>query len=70
MGTRRQFVTVIENCALSCNAHYVTQRWLGGMLTNWSTMKTCIDSLQNLCASFFCVLMKFLVLLGFALLFF
>lgn len=48
VGTRRQFVTVIENCALSCNSHYVTQRWLGGMLTNWFTMKTCIDSLQSL----------------------
>lgn len=49
MGTRRQFISVVEDCARNCNAHYVTQRWLGGMLTNWSTIKTCIDNLQSFC---------------------
>nr|YP_009144907.1 ribosomal protein S2 [Euglenaria anabaena]AKJ83354.1 ribosomal protein S2 [Euglenaria anabaena] len=48
VGTKSQFSSIIETCAISCNSHYVTQRWLGGMLTNWSTIKTCIDNLQFL----------------------
>jgi hypothetical protein len=49
VSTRRQFISVVEDCAINCNAHYVTQRWLGGMLTNWFTIKTCIDNLQSFC---------------------
>lgn len=49
VGTKRQFSPIIESCALSCNSHYVNHRWLGGMLTNWSTIKTCIDQLQLFC---------------------
>lgn len=30
------------------HAHYVNHRWLGGLLTNWSTMKICIDQLNEL----------------------
>jgi len=26
--------------AARCGAHYINQRWLGGMLTNWTTIKT------------------------------
>jgi small subunit ribosomal protein S2 len=29
-------------------AHYVNHRWLGGLLTNWSTMKICIQQLNDL----------------------
>jgi small subunit ribosomal protein S2 len=29
-------------------AHYVNHRWLGGLLTNWATMKVCIDHLNDL----------------------
>ena len=32
----------------SISAHYVNHRWLGGLLTNWSTMKICIDQLNSL----------------------
>jgi small subunit ribosomal protein S2 len=32
----------------SISAHYVNHRWLGGLLTNWSTMKICIDQLNEL----------------------
>lgn len=48
VGTKPQFSSVIESCALSCNSHFVTNRWLGGTLTNWSTIKLCIDNLQSL----------------------
>lgn len=48
VSTKRQFANVIENCAKVSNSHYVIQRWLGGMLTNWNTIKLCIDNLQLL----------------------
>ena len=48
VGTKRQFGTIIESCAVASNSHYVNQRWLGGMLTNWATMKVCIENLQTL----------------------
>nr|AST09060.1 ribosomal protein S2 [Eutreptiella pomquetensis] len=48
VGTKRQFASIIESCAEKSNSHYVNQRWLGGMLTNWSTMKVCIENLQIL----------------------
>nr|YP_009540855.1 ribosomal protein S2 [Phacus inflexus]AYQ93302.1 ribosomal protein S2 [Phacus inflexus] len=48
VGTKRQFSSLVESCAISCNSYYVTKRWLGGTLTNWSTIKGCIDSLKIL----------------------
>jgi len=48
VGTKPQFGSIIEDCALKCNAHYVNKRWLGGMLTNWSTMEVCIENLKFL----------------------
>ena len=46
VGTKRQASPIIELTATECNAHYVNQRWLGGMLTNWSTMSLCIEKLK------------------------
>ena len=48
VGTKRQAAPIIESAATECNAHYVSQRWLGGMLTNWSTMRLCIDKLKSI----------------------
>nr|YP_010700417.1 ribosomal protein S2 [Phacus arnoldii]WCH63544.1 ribosomal protein S2 [Phacus arnoldii] len=36
------------SCAINSNSYYVTQRWLGGMLTNWITIKNCIENLKLL----------------------
>lgn len=47
VGTKRQAAPVIESAALEANSFYVNQRWLGGMLTNWSTMTTCIKQLKK-----------------------
>nr|YP_010700469.1 ribosomal protein S2 [Strombomonas costata]WCH63608.1 ribosomal protein S2 [Strombomonas costata] len=44
--TKKQFTDIVESCALETGSHFVTQRWLGGMLTNWSTIKICISNLQ------------------------
>jgi small subunit ribosomal protein S2 len=46
--TKRQFSFIVQDCALKCNAYYVSRRWLGGMLTNWSTMEVCIKNLKFL----------------------
>nr|YP_009252782.1 ribosomal protein S2 [Cymbomonas tetramitiformis]ANA56916.1 ribosomal protein S2 [Cymbomonas tetramitiformis] len=48
VGTKRQATKVIESAAIKAEAHYVNQRWLGGMLTNWSTMQICIEKLKVL----------------------
>jgi small subunit ribosomal protein S2 len=48
VGTKRQAAPIIEETAKQCNSHYVNQRWLGGMLTNWSTMTLCIKKLKEI----------------------
>ncbi|BAZ06914.1 30S ribosomal protein S2 [Calothrix sp. NIES-3974] len=48
VGTKRQAAGIIAQEATRCGAHYINQRWLGGMLTNWSTIKTRVDRLKDL----------------------
>jgi small subunit ribosomal protein S2 len=48
VGTKRQAASVIAREAQRCGAHYVNHRWLGGMLTNWVTLKTRIQRLKDL----------------------
>lgn len=48
VGTKPQAASIIEQEAKSCNSHYVNYRWLGGMLTNWDTVKTRIERLKKL----------------------
>jgi|TARA_B110000977_G_scaffold201265_1_gene295039 small subunit ribosomal protein S2 len=48
VGTKRQAMNTIEQEALNCGAFYINQRWLGGMLTNWSTIKLRISRLKVL----------------------
>lgn len=48
VGTKKQASRLIAKVALSCDSFYVNQRWLGGMLTNWKTIKTSIDKLNQL----------------------
>lgn len=48
VGTKRQAVETIETEAQRCGMPYVTVRWLGGMLTNWQTMRQRINELENL----------------------
>jgi small subunit ribosomal protein S2 len=48
IGTKRQASTLIAQEAKRCDAFYVNHRWLGGMLTNWSTLKERIEYLKNL----------------------
>jgi small subunit ribosomal protein S2 len=48
VGTKRQSAGIIAQEATRCGANYVNQRWLGGMLTNWATIKTRCDRLKDL----------------------
>ncbi|RKD34464.1 30S ribosomal protein S2 [Thermohalobacter berrensis] len=48
VGTKKQAQESIEKEAKRCGMHYVNQRWLGGMLTNFKTIKTRIDRLREL----------------------
>ena len=48
VGTKRQAQDAIQNEAQRCNMPYVNRRWLGGMITNWRTMKERIDELERL----------------------
>ncbi|MBV8883278.1 MAG: 30S ribosomal protein S2 [Chroococcidiopsidaceae cyanobacterium CP_BM_RX_35] len=48
VGTKRQAAGIVAQEAARCGAHYINQRWLGGMLTNWATIKTRVDRLKEL----------------------
>ena len=48
VGTKPQATTLIAQEAKRCDSFYVNHRWLGGMLTNWTTVKERIIRLKNL----------------------
>ena len=48
VGTKKQAVDVIRAEAERCNMFFVTERWLGGMLTNWKTIRQNIRHLDSL----------------------
>ena len=48
VGTKKQAQESIRDEALRCGMHYVNARWLGGMLTNFRTMRSRIDRLAQL----------------------
>jgi small subunit ribosomal protein S2 len=48
VGTKRQAQETIAREATRCNMPYVNERWLGGTLTNWRTIRQRIDYLKGL----------------------
>ncbi len=48
VGTKRQAQETIELEAMRCGMPYVNARWLGGTLTNWRTIRSRIDELNEL----------------------
>jgi small subunit ribosomal protein S2 len=48
VGTKKQARGAIEREAKRCNMFYVSNRWLGGLLTNWNTVKKSISRLKKL----------------------
>jgi small subunit ribosomal protein S2 len=47
VGTKRQASEAISEAASRCGQYYVDQRWLGGMLTNWTTIQKSIRQLRK-----------------------
>src|SRR4051812_43551588 len=48
VGTKKQAKDVVEEEAKRSGMYYVTNRWLGGMLTNYQTVKASIDRLKKI----------------------
>ena len=48
VGTKKQAQDCVKEAAEKCGMYYVNQRWLGGMLTNFGTIKKRIDRLNQL----------------------
>lgn len=48
VGTKRQASEPVAEAAARCGQYYVNHRWLGGMLTNWSTISQSISRLRQL----------------------
>jgi small subunit ribosomal protein S2 len=48
VGTKRQAQEVVRQEAERCNQPYVAHRWLGGMLTNFRTIRTSLDRVDEI----------------------
>tara|TARA_Y100000996_G_scaffold77207_1_gene52008 strand:- start:2748 stop:3500 length:753 start_codon:yes stop_codon:yes gene_type:complete len=48
VGTKNQVKDVVQEAADSCSMFYIVERWLGGILTNFSTIKKSIRRLEKL----------------------
>ena len=48
VGTKRAASEAVKEAAASCDQFYVNHRWLGGMLTNWKTVRQSIKRLKDL----------------------
>ena len=48
VGTKKQAQDVVKSAAIDSNQFYVNHRWLGGMLTNFKTIKQSIERLRKL----------------------
>ena len=48
VGTKKQAQDCMKEAALKCGMYYVDQRWLGGMLTNFETIRTRVQRLKDL----------------------
>jgi small subunit ribosomal protein S2 len=48
VGTKRQARDIVREEAIRCGSPYVNQRWLGGMLTNFKTIKLSIKRLHDM----------------------
>ena len=48
VATKNQASDIIKEAAIKCGQYYVNHRWLGGMLTNWKTIKQSIKKMKDL----------------------
>ena len=48
VGTKKQAQECMKEAAITCGMFYIDQRWLGGMLTNFQTIRTRVERLKKL----------------------
>jgi small subunit ribosomal protein S2 len=48
VGTKPVVADIIERGATQCNSPFINNRWLGGILTNWSSLQSSIKNIKNL----------------------
>jgi len=48
VATKKQAKEIVTECAQRVNMPYVTDRWLGGMLTNFSTIRKSVKKMQSI----------------------
>jgi len=48
VGTKRQAQKAVQSAAEACGMHYVSERWLGGTLTNFRTIRSRVQRLEEL----------------------
>lgn len=48
VGTKKQIKDIVKEEAVRCSMPYVTERWLGGMLTNFKTIRQSIGKLEKI----------------------
>jgi len=48
VGTKKQAKDIVREAALECNMHYVNNRWLGGLMTNFKTIRKSVLRLIEL----------------------
>ena len=48
IGTKRQAAGIMAEEATKCGGHYINHRWLGGTLTNWSTVQGRVGYLKEI----------------------
>ena len=48
VGTKKQAQECMKEAAITCGMFYIDQRWLGGMLTNFNTIRTRVERLKKL----------------------
>src|SRR6476660_7367291 len=48
VGTKKQAKEIVNECAKKVNMPFVTERWLGGMLTNFNTVRKSVKKMQSI----------------------
>ncbi len=48
VATKKQAKEIVSDCAKKVNMPYVTERWLGGMLTNFNTVRKSVKKMQSI----------------------
>jgi small subunit ribosomal protein S2 len=48
VGTKKQAKEIVTECVRKVNMHFATERWLGGMLTNFNTVRKSVKKMQSI----------------------